>query len=91
MRDKKVRRRRFVGSPEQWRYLTESWGLDAVTLMMAADDRAYYSAQLAMRFARKGGFWGVVEVGNGSVSTQRSEPAELGAQRNTLNPLDTTP
>lgn len=49
------RRPRFSGTPDEWRYLVEAWGLDAVRLMRAGNDTARYSAALAARFARKGG------------------------------------
>jgi len=49
---------RFSGKPEHWLYLVQSWGEDAAGLMRAGDDRARYSAELAARFAHKGGFVG---------------------------------
>lgn len=44
----------FSGTPEEWRYLVDAWGRDAVRLMRLADDGAQYSAALAVRLAHKG-------------------------------------
>ena len=52
------RRPLFSGQPHEWMELIEAWGVDACELMRRCDDRAYYSAQLAMRFARKAGLLG---------------------------------
>ncbi len=49
------RRPVFTGTPEQYRHLCESWGADAAKCMVNGEpDRAFYSAELAARFAFKG-------------------------------------